>query len=201
MHRFPYFALLTLILLSACGRSPLASPTATPLPSNTPQPTASQTALPTSTSTPDITATAAANVTLVAEDVISDLDKVLGDSEIPYPEGHLAWKQDEPLNIEMTGPDQGFLAIAEDLTAGDFILKSDVTWNATGLMVRERFSALRPIWIKANNTSLCSCDSQACPPGQSKSMNLDSSGILPRKPNFQMHLIWATARPTSLFWQ
>jgi hypothetical protein len=139
MHRFPYFALLTLILLSACGRSPLASPTATPLPSNTPQPTASQTALPTSTSTPtatpDITATAAANATLVAEDVINDLDKVLGDSEIPYPEGHLAWKQDEPLNIEMTGPDQGFLAIAEDLTAGDFILKSDVTWNATGLMV------------------------------------------------------------------
>jgi hypothetical protein len=139
MHRFPYFALLTLILLSACGRSPLASPTATPLPSNTPRPTASQTPLPTSTSTPtatpDITATAAANSTLVADDVIGDLDKVLGDSEIPYQDGHLAWKQEEPLNIKMTGPDQGFLAIAEDLTAGDFILKSDVTWNATGLMV------------------------------------------------------------------
>jgi hypothetical protein len=139
MHRFLYFALLTAVLLSACGGSPIAIPTSTPLPSNTPQPTASPTPLPTSTSTPtatpDITATAAANATLVAEDVISELDKVLGDSEIPYPDGHLAWKQDKPLNIEMTGPDQGFLAIAEDLTAGDFILKSDVTWNATGLMV------------------------------------------------------------------
>lgn len=139
MHRFLYFALLTLILLSACGGIPLASPTAsqTPLPSNTPQPTASQTPLPTSTptATPDITATAAANATLAADDVISDLDKVLGDSGIPYQDGHLAWKQDEPLNIKMTGPDQGFVAIAENLTAEDFILKADVTWDATGLMV------------------------------------------------------------------
>ena len=110
MHRFSYFALLTLIVLSACGRSPLASPTATPLPSNTPHPTASQTPLPTSTSTPtatpDITATAAANATLVADEVMSDLDKVLGDSGIPYQDGHLAWKQDEPLDIKMKGPDQ-----------------------------------------------------------------------------------------------
>jgi len=139
MQRFSYFALLTLILLSACGGNPLTSPTANPLSSNTPHPTASQTPLPTSTSTPtatpDITATAAANATLVADDVISDLDKVLGDSGIPYQEGHLAWKQEKPLNIKMRGPDQGFLGIAEELTAGDFILKSDVTWDATGLMV------------------------------------------------------------------
>ena len=139
MHRFLCFALLTSILLCACGGSPLAVPTSTPLPSNTPQPTASQTPLPTSTSTPtatpDITATAAANATLAAGEVISDLDKVLADSGIPYQDGHLAWQQDKPLNITMKGPDQGFLPIAKDLTAGDFILKSDVTWDATGLMV------------------------------------------------------------------
>ena len=139
MHRFLYFALLMAVLLSACGRSPLAIPTSTPLPSHTPQPTASQTPRPTSTSTPtatpDIAATAAANSTLAADEVISDLGKVLADSGIPYKDGHLAWQQDKALNIKMTGPDQGFMGIAEDLTAQDFILKSDVTWDATGLMV------------------------------------------------------------------
>jgi len=139
MHRFLYFALLMAVLLSACGGSPLAIPTSTPLPSHTPQPTASQTALPTSTSTPtatpDSTATAAANSTLAADEVISDLGKVLADSGIPYEDGHLAWQQDKVFNIKMTGPDQGFIGVAEDLTAQDFILKSDVTWDATGLMV------------------------------------------------------------------
>jgi hypothetical protein len=85
--------------------------------------------------TPDVTATAAAQATLSANNVVSHLDKVLGDSGIPYQEGHLVWKQDESLTIKMTGPDQGFLGIAEKLTAGDFILKSDVTWDATGLLI------------------------------------------------------------------
>jgi hypothetical protein len=35
----------------------------------------------------------------------------------------------------MSGPDAGFLEIDDKLTAGNFILKSDVTWEATGLLV------------------------------------------------------------------
>ncbi|MGZ9166676.1 MAG: hypothetical protein ACXW4U_16005 [Anaerolineales bacterium] len=140
MKRFSYFSLLIFILFSACGRIPLlAAPTSTPLPTDTPPPTASQTPLPTQTSTPtatpDVTATAAVNATLTAGDVIGDLDRVLGDTDIPYKDGHLAWKQDNSLNIEMSGPDQRYREIDEDLSAGDFILKSDVTWDATGLLL------------------------------------------------------------------
>jgi lipoprotein-anchoring transpeptidase ErfK/SrfK len=55
--RYYTFALLILILLSACGSAPLPSPTASPspIPSSTPTPTASPTA--TLTSTPTITST------------------------------------------------------------------------------------------------------------------------------------------------
>ena len=35
----------------------------------------------------------------------------------------------------MKGPDHEILEIDEKLTAGDFILKSDVTWDATGLLL------------------------------------------------------------------
>jgi hypothetical protein len=142
MKPFPYFPLLVLILLNACSMIPLpVAPTSTPLPtaSQTPPPTASPTPLPTDTSTPtatpDDTATAAANATLAAVDVMDELEKVLGDSDIPYQDGHLAWQQTEPLAIKMTGPDHQFLEIDDRLTAGDFILKSDVTWDATGLLL------------------------------------------------------------------
>ena len=140
MKRLLYFSLLIFILLSACARSAmLAAPTSTPLPTNTPPPTASQTPRPTETSTPtatpDVTATAAANATLAAEDVIDDLNTVLGDTDIPYKDGHLAWKQEKSLNVKMSGPDQHYLEIDEDLSAEDFILKSDVTWDATGLLL------------------------------------------------------------------
>src|SRR5688572_28771438 len=142
MKKFLSFALLTLILLSSCGKIPfLAAPTSTlpPPASQTPQPTASPTPAPTQTSTPtatpDVTATAAANATLAAGEVINDLEKVLRDEDIPYKEGHLAWQQNKPLKVEMTGPDHEILEIDKKLTAGDFILKSDVTWDATGLLL------------------------------------------------------------------
>jgi hypothetical protein len=140
MKRISYFALLTFILLSSCGKLPSqAAPTSTPLPTQTAPPTASPTPAPTLTSTPtatpDVKATAAANATLAANEVISDLEKVLGDTDILYKEGHLAWQQEDPLHIKMNGPDQQILAIDEKLTAGDFILKSDVTWDATGLLL------------------------------------------------------------------
>jgi hypothetical protein len=142
MKKILYFALLALILLSACSKIPLlAAPTPTPSPtaSQTPQPTASPTPAPTHTSTPtatpDLAATAAVNATLAASDVMSEVEKVLGEEDIPYKEGHLAWQQNDPLKIEMKGPDHDILEIDKKLTAGDFIFKSDVTWDATGLLL------------------------------------------------------------------
>jgi hypothetical protein len=85
--------------------------------------------------TPDVTGTAIANATLTAGDVIRELDAVLAGEDIPYKRGHLAWQQNDLLNIEMSGPDHKTLEIDEDLSAGDFILKSDVTWDATGLLL------------------------------------------------------------------
>ena len=140
MKKILYLALLTFILLSSCGKLPSqAAPTATPLPTQTAPRTASPTPLPTSTSTPtatpDVKATAAANATLAASEVISDLESVLGDTDIPYKEGHLIWQQEDSLIAEMNGPDHQILEIDDKLTAGDFILKSDVTWDATGLLL------------------------------------------------------------------
>jgi hypothetical protein len=91
----------------------------------------------TPTSTPDAAATAAAQATAGAESVLSELGKILGESDVPYKDGRLAWQQTDPLAINMQGP-SGFkasvLEIDDDLTAGDFVLKSDVTWEASGWM-------------------------------------------------------------------
>jgi len=140
MKHFPYFVLLLVLSLIACGSIPrLSAPTSTPLPTGTPMPTLTSTPshTPTSspTSTPDTAATAAAKATQAAEDPLKELDKALGDTDIPYRDGHLVWQQTDSLGIDLSGPDQKFLEIDDKLTAGDFILKSDVTWEATGLLV------------------------------------------------------------------
>ena len=142
MKKSLYFALLALILLSGCGKIPLlaaTTPTPPPTDSQTPTPTASPTPAPTNTSpptaTPDLAATAAVNATLAASDVMSDLQKVLGEEDIHFENGHLAWQQNDPLRIEMKGPDHQILDIDDKLTAGDFVFKSDVTWDATGLLL------------------------------------------------------------------
>jgi len=124
MKRFPYLVLLVALFLSACGMIPgLLSPTLTPLPTNTlpptvtPPPTVTATPLP--TATPDAAATAAVKATQAADDVLNELDKSLGDSDIPYKDGHLAWQRARSLRINMSGPDQEFLEIDDELTAGD----------------------------------------------------------------------------------
>jgi hypothetical protein len=140
MKMFFAFVLLALLLLSACSQIPLlAAPTSTPSPTATPQPTISPTPslTPTSTptATPDVTGTAVANATLAASDVVRELDAVLAEEDIPYKQGRLAWQQNDRLKLEMSGPDHKILEIDENLIAGDFILKSDVTWDATGLLL------------------------------------------------------------------
>ena len=142
MQRFLYITLIVSVLLTACGSLPGADPTATstPVPPTntleptfTPLPTDTPTPLP--TSTPDAAATQGASATKTADGVLAELDKYLGDdSGVSYQDGQLTWQQNERFSLNLKGPDNGFLAI-EDLEAGDFIFKADVTWEATGLLV------------------------------------------------------------------
>jgi len=142
MKRFLSIALLVPVLLSACGAIPALSPTATAtlLPTVTPEPTLTptptETPTPVPTSTPDVAATQAVQATQAAADVLAELDKNLGsNSDIPYQAGHLLWQQSAPLSIKLNGPSQDFLGIDEKVSASNFILKSDVKWEATGLLV------------------------------------------------------------------
>lgn len=146
MHRRPFVFLLALTLTAlACGgtapaaepepTATLVIPSDTPAPTETPLPTDTPTPVP--TSTPDSTATAAARATEGASDVLGELDRLLSDTDIPYKEGRLAWQQTESVTINMSGPqlEGNVRELDGDLTAGDFIFKSDVTWEATGVLI------------------------------------------------------------------
>jgi hypothetical protein len=140
MKQFPYFVILVVMFLSGCGGLPgIAAPTSTPLPTNTPAPTLTPlptlTSTPLPTATPDVEATQAFIATQGADEVLDEIDKTLRDTDIRYEEGHLAWQQTRPFRVNLSGPDTGFLELDDKLTAGNFILKSDVTWEATGLLV------------------------------------------------------------------
>jgi hypothetical protein len=145
MKRFPLPALLALMIAAlACGgTAPVADvkptatlviPSDTPAPTDTPMPT--DTPPPPPTATPDTAATAAVLATQSASDVSAELDTWLGGSDVPYKDGHLMWQQTETVKIDMTGPqDDNFREIGENLTAGNFIFKSDVTWEASGVLI------------------------------------------------------------------
>ena len=146
MHKNITLFTLLIILVSGCQSSPsaldqaatmIAQTVAAAPPTDTPQPTS--TPLPTDTPTPKPTSTpdAGATATSQAAEVLSELDVLLGGADVPYQEGHLAWQQTEEVTIEMSGPQsKGIIrAVDADLTAGDFIFKSDVTWNASGILI------------------------------------------------------------------
>lgn len=139
MKRFVSISLLVLILLSACSTLAPAPATPTPEPTDTPQPTATplptDTPTPVPTSTPDQAATVAAQSTETADAILSELDGVLGDSDIPYQDGHLAWKQAKPMTVNLSGPSWEYLEVDKKLVAGNFILKSDITWEASGIII------------------------------------------------------------------
>jgi len=139
MRRTSFSILSILLILAACTGGPFAAPTATPVPTNTAPPTdtplPTETSTPLPTSTPDRTATAAVEATKSAEGVLDEMKRVLDDVDIPFSNGYLAWQQTEPIAINMSGPDSGYQEIGEGLTAQNFVLKSDVTWNATGLLL------------------------------------------------------------------
>jgi len=144
MKRVPYAALLVLILASlACGSSVTANPEPTtvpiepsdsPSPTDTPVPTDTPTPIP--TATPDVAATAAVVATESAADVLGELDKLLGDSDVSYKDGHLAWQQTEAVTMNMDGPQgDNIHEIDDTVTAGNFIFKADVTWEASGVLI------------------------------------------------------------------
>ena len=139
MNRFPYFGLLVLLFLTACGGISGLNATATSVPTHTLQPTltplSTDTATPVPTATPNVTATAGAKATETADSILGELDLLLADTDIPYKDGYLAWQQTKPLAINLSGPDHQILAIDDELTAGDFVLKSDVTWTASGIII------------------------------------------------------------------
>lgn len=137
--------LIVLSLLAGCRSGPstpddvenmvAATTTAAP-PTNSPEPTS--TPAPTDTPTPEPTATTDIGATSTAEasEILAKIAEVLGDTDIPYQAGHLAWQQTEVVKIDMQGPqDDNFREFEGDPTAGNFILKSDVTWNATGILI------------------------------------------------------------------
>lgn len=139
MKRFMFLSLLLSIVLQACGVLPAPVPTGTSVPTNTPIPTS--TPLPTETptqvptATPDKTATAAAEAAQASESIRKELDDLLGDTEIPYEAGHLAWKQVKPLRVSLKGPSWDYVEVDRDLVEKNFILKSDVTWEASGIII------------------------------------------------------------------
>jgi hypothetical protein len=169
-HALYFITLLLLVTLACSGITPAREiPSATPKSSDTPAPTVTlpptDTPTPEPTSTPDKTATAAVRSTAEAQTVLDELDQLLGDTDVPYQNGHLAWQQGQALTVSLKGPSWDYVGLDEDLSAGNFILKSDVTWEATGIIIcsaifrsesnlekgkQYRFSSLRfsglPIW-------------------------------------------------------
>lgn len=140
MKRFLYLAFFILILLNACSAFPALAPaTATPnstltfTPTFTPSPTNTPTLTP--TSTPDTTSTAAAQATETSDAVLAELDKIIEEDKLAYQDGHLAWKQVKPIDVTLSGPGVDYVEIDKDLTAGNFILKTDVTWEASGIIL------------------------------------------------------------------
>ena len=147
MKQFPFYAMLTLLIAAlACGgTAPAAAPkptdtvvipSDTPAPTETPLPTDTTTPLPTATATPDAKATAAEVATESAANVLSELDNLLGDTDVPYQNGQLLWQQSEVIKMNMSGPQgDNIQEIDSNLTAGNFIFKSDVTWEASGILI------------------------------------------------------------------
>jgi hypothetical protein len=135
MKNYRRFFLFTLVFLLACGTIPGLSPAATPTPepSFTPPPT--DTATPQPTATPNAIQTKEAQATRTTSEVMQELDSLLDDTDIPYQQGYLAWKYDQPISIGLTGPEQEVQALDDKLIGRNFIMKSDVTWRATGIIV------------------------------------------------------------------
>ena len=129
------------LILAAAGCAPAATPTPappTPTPTPTFAPTSTPTPVPTNTptATPNATATQAALATAQAEQLSASVKSELEALEIPVDTGSLAYYQPEPQFIELTEHQQALVAdlpSSEGLSASDFVLSTDITWDTPGL--------------------------------------------------------------------
>lgn len=135
---------MTALVLVACSGAAAPEPTAVPTnteepPTATLEPSATATLEPTATATAtatlDKTATAVVKATEAAESIMTELDDLLAESDIPYKEGSLLWKQEETVSISLSEPGGKFSELDQKVTASDFVFKSDVTWDTTGLIL------------------------------------------------------------------
>jgi hypothetical protein len=111
-------------------------PTATPVPTDTPEPTPTDTPAPTATSTPDRTATEQARATAAAEAMLGVIGEELEHVGLTTDTGYLLWMQENPEKIAMsTYQEWVYKSFAEGLTASDFVLKTDVTWESSSGLV------------------------------------------------------------------
>ena len=105
--------------------------TSTPVPTETTTPTETRAPTKTATATPNRTATAEVRATRAAEDMLVEIQKVLEQIGVPTENGNLAWFQEEPIEVSIDQYRNGSL-VDPELTFGDFVLKTDVTWDSTG---------------------------------------------------------------------
>jgi len=119
---------------TAAAASPTPSISPSPLPpTSTPTPLPTETLTP--TPTPNRTATAVVKATQGAASVVKELDTLLTNTDIPYKNGHLAWQKKDSIDITLEQQGGIYDEIAKGIKAENFILKSDVTWNATGIVL------------------------------------------------------------------
>lgn len=133
---------LATVLTAACGAgaSP-ATPSSSPAPTDPPTPTAtpvpSITPTPSRTPTPTVNAeaTQSARATATFEARLADMEADLHVAGITAAEGHVAWANFEPLEVNSTN--YGFMKyypIGEEKDYADFVYHTSVTWDtSTGL--------------------------------------------------------------------
>jgi hypothetical protein len=97
--------------------------TAPPAPTNAPPPTAMP------SPTPNAAATRSAQATQTAAVRANEIKAILAQYDIPADTGHLLWDQDQPIAITLTGPEAEFKPFATDISASDFVIQTDVTWE------------------------------------------------------------------------
>lgn len=103
-----------------------STPTIAPTSTKTPKPTA----------TPNLVATRSAKSTQAAEEIIAEIMETIDDSEIEVDlkNGFLGWVQSKPSNIELQDYAEAvYDPIGNDDIYADFILRTNVTWESSGI--------------------------------------------------------------------
>ncbi len=132
--RLVMLPVLVVLVAVACSFSG-STPTEEPPPTDTAVPEPVSTDTPEPTSTPDLAATEAANATQAAEEVIGEIQKTVEDYEIDVDleNGYVGWVQEEPVTISLSEYGAGdYEPIWEGHEFGNFILRSNVSWDSSG---------------------------------------------------------------------